>query len=270
MTGSTPAASKNAMQVIAIVGKGGVGKTTFTALLTRCLIEAGHVPFLIDADPTMSHLARVLGVPLHETLEHVRQELVRTAARRDSSASATLADQLDDVVADSVVHTRDFSLLALGQPESAGCFCPSNTLLRSVIEKIFPEYDCVMIDCEAGLEQIHRKVIRVVDFLVVVTDTALRSLETAGALVKSARKFTKFKHVGLVINRVPPRAKKMLLARAGDLHVPILGTIPNDDALLEIELSGRPFREVPPTSRALEAVREILSVIRETSQETPG
>ena len=100
-----------------------------------------------------------------------------------------------------MAENKDFCLFSIGQPESSGCFCPSNTLLKNVIESISKDFDIVLIDCEAGLEQINRSVIETVDILLIVTDISLRSLETANSIRKSARKFTKYKKLGVVINK---------------------------------------------------------------------
>ncbi|MBN2151500.1 MAG: AAA family ATPase [Candidatus Lokiarchaeota archaeon] len=224
--------------VLAVVGKGGVGKTTFAFLLARALIARGRHPLLIDADPSLSHLARALGVAPEHTIEGVRAGLIGVAARGDAAEKARVAREIDSIVARSVMRSRDYDLLVLGQPTSAGCFCPSNTLLRSVIHKVIGQYDSVIIDCEAGLEQIHRQVISTVDYIVIVSDPSTRGFATAEAILASARRFTNFKRAGLVVNRVPHGGETMVPEWVEREGVHVLGALPDEPALREQESRG--------------------------------
>ncbi len=76
--------------IIAITGKGGVGKTTITYFLAEEFIVRQIHPLLIDADPTTSHLARLLGIAPVTTIEHLRNELIGVAARGDEQERHSL------------------------------------------------------------------------------------------------------------------------------------------------------------------------------------
>ena len=111
---------------IAVAGKGGTGKTTFSGLLIRHLVEAcaGRV-LAIDADPS-SNLHLVLGLPLPQTVGSLREE-----ARAGVPAGMSRHEWLDYAVRLSVEEGADFDFLAMGRPEGQGCYCAANSMLRT-------------------------------------------------------------------------------------------------------------------------------------------
>jgi CO dehydrogenase maturation factor len=243
---------------IAIVGKGGVGKSSVTLLISRILAKNKKRHLLIDADPTMSHLAMSLNVIYEKTLEQIRLEVIKVAAKRNTEASKYIASNIDQIVSDSIIHKSDFSLLVMGQPQSSGCFCPINTLLRSVIDNISKQYEIVLIDCEAGLEQIHRKVVREVDDLIIITDNSMKSIATARAIIESSKKLTHFKKIGIIINKIRGSSQEKLIKKANELKVPLYGTIPDDSNVVEFEMRGESLLSLPNKSPAYIAVKNIV------------
>ena len=157
----------------------------------------------------------------------------------------------------AITESKDFSLFSIGQPEGPGCFCPSNTLLRKVISSISKDFDIVLIDCEAGLEQINRMVIETVDILIIVSDISIRSVETAATISKSAKKFTKYKKFGVILNRVKGDID-YIMEKLEDLKLPLLAKIPEDDIVTEYELKGKPIIEIHENSRSFLAVNKII------------
>jgi CO dehydrogenase maturation factor len=231
--------------VITIVGKGGAGKTTITYFLAQDLISHHTHFLLIDADPTTSHLARLLGISPATTIEHLRRNLVDVAARGDTQEKALIAKNLDEIVSKSVIRMPQYDLLVMGQPELAGCFCPSNTLLRAVIEKIVRDYDVVLVDCEAGMEQIHRQVIRQVNYVIIIAENTIGSLQTASQILRAAEKFTHYSQAGLILNKIQsPQEVKLTLPN----NLPLLGTIPLDPILNEFERKGLTLKDLPSDS----------------------
>ncbi|MHA1341647.1 MAG: AAA family ATPase [Promethearchaeota archaeon] len=193
---------------IAVTGKGGSGKTTFVLLLAKTIIaETNKSILLIDADPTLSHLAKILGIDMNQkensqkSIRFIQQEIINAAQFYDVEEKRILAESLNDIINEIIFHQKDFDLIVMGQPKSAGCFCPINTLLREVIEQVSNKYDIVIIDCEAGLEQIHREIIKNIDFLVVLSEPIQRGIATANAIIESAKKFMNPKHFGLILNK---------------------------------------------------------------------
>ena len=187
---------------ISVVGKGGSGKTLITTLLAKSIAKGYNLKMLlIDADPTHPHLSHMVNLIPEKSLEKLRTEVIDEILTKAKDLEA-VAENIDFEVYNAIVENKDFSLFSIGQPEGPGCFCPSNTLLRKVIGSISKDFDIVLIDCEAGLEQINRMVIETVDILLIVSDISIRSIDTADAIRKSAKKFTKYKKLGIILNRV--------------------------------------------------------------------
>jgi len=171
---------------ISVVGKGGSGKTAITTLLAKSISKNyNYKMLLIDADPTHPHLSHMVGLVPQKSLEQLRIDVIDKVLTNAKSYEE-VAENIDFEVYNAITESKDFSLFSIGQPEGPGCFCPSNTLLRKVISSISKDFDIVLIDCEAGLEQINRMVIETVDILLIVSDISIRSVETAATISKSA------------------------------------------------------------------------------------
>jgi CO dehydrogenase maturation factor len=239
--------------MIAICGKGGVGKTAVSALVSRALIEAGRRPLLlIDADP-VGGLTAAIGERAVKTLGMVREQIIAAARHGDERHKARLADELDYLVLEALLERDDYALLAMGRKTEKGCFCPVNTLLRDAIDTLVQPFAAVLIDAEAGIEQINRQVTRRVSQAVVVTDGSSRSrhtLDLIAAMVGPER-------VAVVANRTGPGAGPLHLG-----HIPLLGAIPEDETLRQFDREGRPLWELPADNAAVGAAREVVSGLR--------
>ena len=119
-----------------------------------------------------------------------------------------------------------------------------------------------MIDCEAGLEQINRMVINSIDILLIVTDISLRSIETAKSISKSAQKFTHYKKIGVIVNRVRGEIDT-ILNKLKEYELPVITMIPEDDLLTKFDLEGKPIIEIPNTSISYQKVSENIEKIME-------
>ena len=248
--------------IIAIVGKGGTGKSMFTALLTLAMIKANKKKILlIDADPAFPHLARLLGIKSEQDLEQIRKKIIKKAGKKDEESKHDIIGSLDYMLFESLYEDEHFSMLIMGQPELKGCFCPANSLLRESIEILANNFDYMIIDCEAGLEQINRKVIRKVDVIIVVSDAAIRSLQTAISIKKTAALFTRYKQIFLVFNKAPKNLGKLeQIAKEHDLNV--LGSIPFDEDIQEIDLTGKTIFDLDDNSKTFNAMQKILENLK--------
>jgi len=242
---------------ISVVGKGGSGKTVITTLLAKCISKNYDFKMLlIDGDPTYPHLSNMVSLIPKKSLEKLRTDVIEKVLTNAKSFEE-VAENIDFEVYNAITESKDFSLFSIGQPEGPGCFCPSNTLLRKVISSISKDFDIVLIDCEAGLEQINRMVIETVDILIIVSDISIRSVETAATISKSAKKFTKYKKFGVILNRVKGDID-YIIEKLEDLKLPLLAKIPEDDIVTEYELKGKPIIEIPENSRSLLAINKII------------
>lgn len=250
--------------IIAVSGKGGAGKTIITALIAMILKNvSGLRLLLIDGDPSTSHLARILGLRVERTLEDVRKNVIKVASEGDEEEKREMVKSLDYHLLEALVEDKGFNLLALGTPESPGCFCPANTLLRDAIETLSKNFDITLVDCEAGLEQINRKVIRSVKKLLIVTDPTLRGLQTADAIRKTAYKYTHHQETGLIINRIRSQDEALKIKRrAEEIQLNVLGTVPEDENITELDALGKPITEIPSSAPSLKAVKKICERIK--------
>lgn len=247
---------------IAIVGKGGTGKTAITTIMAKILSKDYSLKMLlIDADPTHPHLCQMVNLMPPKTLETMRLEAVKEAHQKDTNATK-LAERIDFKVYDTLAESKDFCLFSIGQPEGPGCFCPSNTLLRKVIESISRDFDLILMDCEAGLEQINRAVLKSIDLIIIISDISLRSIQTASSIKKHAKKFSHYKEIGLIINRVKGDIG-IVKDKLKELDIPLYGEVPEDPKIMEYDLQGRPIIELPDDAPSVYALRIILKNILE-------
>lgn len=257
------AANTPKRKVIAVCGKGGVGKTAFTAILTRVLVDRGDAGRLlvIDADPALG-LALALGIRAPKTIADVRSSVLEAARSKDASFKIELAGMLDYLVFESLVETDDYAFMAMGRTEAAGCYCSVNSLLRDSIEILSASFDTILIDGEAGLEQINRQVMGKLDALVLLTDGSARGLRTVELLfeIASAEKIITADAIRVVLNR-PQNNGSGCEDSIASLGTALLGVIPFDPAVANYDAAGLSLMKLPLDSPALRAVSIMAKTI---------
>ncbi len=228
---------------LAVSGKGGVGKTTFSALLIRTLNAQGKHVLAIDADPD-ANLAAALGIPDADRITPISEmkELIleRTEARPGSIGGFfKLNPKVDDLPEALSAKLDGIKLMRLGgvQKGGGGCICPESTLLRALITHIVLARDeVVVMDMEAGIEHLGRATASAVDRLIVVVEPGRRSMDTAGHIRKLALEIG-LKNIVLVGNKIRnPKDELFLREHLSDFD--FLGFIPYDEALIEADLNG--------------------------------
>jgi CO dehydrogenase maturation factor len=250
----------NGKRLVSVCGKGGTGKTAVTAMMARALVDSRRAGKLlvIDADPALGQLS-ALGVKADRTMGQIREEIIRTAQQGKKDAKTALVDQLDYMVFEALNELDDFALLAMGRTETLGCYCPVNSLLRNAIEKLSESFDTILVDGEAGLEQINRQVVRRLDILVIVSDPTSRGMETAAAIKSMVEdeKIIECKRMGLVFNRVIGN-EALLEQSAKKIGIEVFGFVPHDQEIAAFDLVGKPLTKLPAESAALAAVRGLV------------
>jgi CO dehydrogenase maturation factor len=240
--------------IIAVCGKGGVGKTVVSALLAGIFLARKITPLLlVDADPA-GGLVSAIGERAAKTLAGVREALIASARGGRETEKERLARDLDYLVMEALLERGPYSLLAMGRMEEKGCYCPANALLREAIDLLVEPFSCVLIDAEAGLEQINRQVTRRVTRVIAVSDGSKRSAETIAhiaGMIGGDR-------MAMVANRVP--AAPLAGPEAG---VKSLGAIPEDPMVRDFDRAGRSLWELPPDNPALAAAQRIADRILE-------
>ncbi|MFH1788675.1 MAG: AAA family ATPase [Candidatus Altiarchaeota archaeon] len=244
-------------KVIAVSGKGGVGKTLVAALLVKELVERKQGSVLaIDADPD-ANLAGALGVKVEKTIGDIREEI-----SGGLPANVEKKTYLESKAFEITVESGGFDLISMGRPEGSGCYCALNHMLREVIDTTTKAYDYTVIDAEAGLEHLSRRTTQNVDTMLVVTDASQRGLETAKRIKELAGELDiKFSEFALVLNRVKDENRKQLKEKAGMLDVKVIAEIPEDENVSEYDLAGKPLSGLPMDSPARAAVRELAGEI---------
>ncbi|MBI4335456.1 MAG: AAA family ATPase [Candidatus Omnitrophica bacterium] len=224
---------------IAVAGKGGTGKTTTAALLVDYLRKNNKGSILaIDADPN-STLNEALGIELEETVVGI---VDKVAAMKDAGlpAGMTKNTYIEYEVQKSLSEGRGFDLLAMGRPEGPGCYCYANTVLRGLIEKLSQAYDFVVIDNEAGMEHLSRRITKKIDNFLIISDFSRIGIRSAKRISTLA------KEMGLEIGR----EHLIVNMASGDLchlekeiektGLSMAGVIPFDEKIEDSSLHGRP------------------------------
>ena len=254
------------MAKIAVVGKGGVGKTTLASLLAYVLVERGQAVYAIDADPNPT-LGLALGFPslLLRDLAAVAEmrDLIeeRTGARPgESGAYFRLNPRVDDIPARFSVTHRGVHLLRMGSVRGAGagCVCPENTLLRALVTHLLlRETETVLLDMVAGLEHLGRGTAASVDVMFVVTEPGTRSVGVTAEIVGLAQDLGIPRVLG-VANKV--RSDKDLAFIRDQLpELPLVGWLPMDERVIDADMSGRAIYDAAP--ELVGRVRELLAQI---------
>ncbi|MCL5057754.1 MAG: AAA family ATPase [Actinobacteria bacterium] len=247
-------------RVIAVCGKGGVGKTAFSAIMARILLEskrAGNL-LVIDADPAMG-LPNTLGINVKRTIGQVREQIIYTARSGTWVDKMELSNRLDYLVLETLMETDELAFLAMGRTDTQGCFCSVNDLLKKSITVLSDRFDTIVIDGEAGLEQINRQVMSMVDILIILTDMSSRGIQTVEHIKKMAMEehVMDCRKIGVVFNRVIDN-KEYLLRSAENVGIEVFGVIPQDENIVSYDLIGQPLTKIPSDSPALAAVRSVV------------
>ncbi|HSO20470.1 MAG TPA: carbon monoxide dehydrogenase accessory protein CooC [Desulfosarcina sp.] len=228
---------------LAVSGKGGVGKTTFSSLLARTLSDRGKTVLAIDADPD-ANLAAALGIADADKVTPIAEmkELIfeRTGAQPGTIGGFfKLNPKVDDIPDTLSVRLDNIKLMRLGSVKKggSGCLCPESTLLKALVTHVVLGRDEVVImDMEAGIEHLGRATAQAVDKLIVVVEPGRRSIDTAEHIRRLASEI-RLNQIAIVGNKIRgPKDEDFLRSHLTDFE--FLGFLPYDDTLIEADLSG--------------------------------
>lgn len=249
--------------ILAVAGKGGVGKTSIAANMVRLLTEAypDKKILAIDADPAVG-LSTALGIEVDTTIDDIRKEVIATVEDGNSKAAIELLSEARYRIFDALTETDGFSFIAVGRPEAAGCYCKINSYLKEVIGILSENFDYVVIDGEAGIEQINRRVMEKVTHLFLVTDSSKKGTQVIQTIKSVADELVMYEKVGAIANRIPsedgivPETIKKAMD-TGD--IPVLTYIPADASLAEFDLKGENVFYLPADSAIVVGVKQALA-----------
>jgi CO dehydrogenase maturation factor len=241
---------------IVSTGRGGAGKSTFVALMSRFLRPPS---LLIDLDPDLS-LADMLGIDLRQEGKRTIVEALYEAVKerqRGGSPLTPVEDRFKGFLMGEVLYEgRGFDVMTLGTKDLEGCYCYPDHLLRKTIGELSKNYTNVVVDSPAGLEHLNRNIVSEVDDLFLILDPSEKSLTHIKKVKLLLREVgTVYHHFYLVGNYMFDEASEKHFQEAGEVF---LGKIDYDLKVEEYNLTGTPLRQLPEDSPACRSIKKIL------------
>jgi CO dehydrogenase maturation factor len=246
--------------VIAVAGKGGIGKTTITGLMIRALKRRGNVPILaVDADSNVN-LAETIGFPQGKTVGAVRENFSSDISNMPPGmAKETL---LELKLNEGLIEGEGVDVIAMGRGEGPGCYCPVNNMLRRFLDILAKNYPFVVIDNEAGMEHLSRRILQRIDALLIVSDPTPKGIMTAGRIRDLIKELElSIENSYFTINRIQGKLEPVIEAEIEKHGFKSFYGIPMDKLIYDYDLSLKPLMDLPDESVAVVAVNKILDEI---------
>ena len=243
-------------KILAVAGKGGVGKTSISSAFVRLLTEAYPDARIlaIDADPAVG-LSTALGVEVRETLDDIRKSIVASVEDGAPREAIELLSEARYRIFDTMVEQQKFSFLAIGRPESAGCYCKVNDYLKEVINLLSHDFDYVIIDGEAGIEQINRRVMEKVTHLILITDPSRKGTQVIDTIKKVADELVMYDRCGAIVNRIGDVEMIPYIRIEG---TEVLSYIGSDNKHAANDIQGLSVFDLPADAPVIAGAREAL------------
>lgn len=242
--------------IIAVAGKGGVGKTSLSATIVRQLVK--NFPdkkiLAIDADPAVG-LSTALGIDVRQTIDDIRQAVIQNVESGNPNEAIELLNEARYRIFDAMVEADGYAFIAVGRPESAGCYCKINSYLKEIISLLSEEFDYVVIDGEAGIEQINRRVMEKVTHLLLITDTSKKGRDVCATIKSVADNLVMYERLGVIVNRVSYKTMMKYMDFGG---IEVLAEIGDDKNLTEFDLKGENVFNLPDDSELVRGVNDAL------------
>ncbi len=253
-------------KIIAVAGKGGTGKTTTSALMTRYFTKSEYSPILaIDADPN-SNLGETLGIEIVSSVGDIRENFMKDPQGIPSGMDKI--NYLEMLMNQSLIEEKDFDLLVMGRQEGTGCYCMVNNILNKFTEELSKSYKYLLVDNEAGMEHLSRRTSGRIDMLFLVTDYSLRGLRAVRRIHDMLGDLKlDVKDMGIVVTRTPENIKDAselndaFMKEVGEIGVKILGLIPADSLLMDFDMEQRSLMELPDDSLSVTAIEKLMANI---------
>jgi CO dehydrogenase maturation factor len=248
------------MKTLVTVGRGGTGKSSFTALMAKSFIEAGAAPILlVDADPDQN-LGEMLGVDLKEAGKSTIADLIVSTFIEHGGTTVGVAptQRIESRIWENGLYEgKNFDFMAVGTKWVEGCYCMPNSALKGALESLTKNYKYVLIDSPAGLENLNRRITSKVNDIFEILDHSKKSLDHVRRAIRIIKEvdmgFENFYLVGGY--RFPAELGQ---AAEDDLKFKYLGKIAQDELLDDYVLTGKSLIDLPNDNKAYLSVQAIL------------
>lgn len=236
-------------EVIVITsGKGGVGKTTTTANLGSSLAEAGKKVVLVDTDIGLRNLDVVMGLE-----NRIVYDIVDVVEEKCKLRQALIKDKrFEELFLLPAAQTRDKTAINEEQ-------------MKELTKKLKEDFDYILIDCPAGIEQGFKNAIAGADRAIVVTTAEISAIRDADRII-GLLESSEIRNPKLIVNRLRPNmVKKGEMMEVDDivdlLSVDLIGVVPDDEYIITQTNKGEPViknKKAPSGKAYIEIARRIL------------
>jgi CO dehydrogenase maturation factor len=248
------------MKTLVTIGRGGTGKSSFTALMAKSFIETNQSPLLlVDADPDQN-LAEMLGVDLKEAGKSTIAELLVSTFIQQGGTTVGIppTERIESRIWENGLYeSKNFDFLAVGTKWVEGCYCMPNSALKGALESLTKNYKYILVDSPAGLENLNRRITSNVNDIFDILDHSKKSMDHVKRAYKIAKEvemnFENFYLIGGY--RFPAELGKQAET---DLKFKYLGKIEQDEMLDEYVLDGKSLLDLPNDNKAYLSVKKIL------------
>lgn len=244
---------------LAVAGKGGAGKTTFSATAARLLAHSGHPVLAIDAD-TNPNLHAALGIS-SDAVQRVPFPPTTLVSRAFDGPA--LNEPLDDILDRHTIATPDgVRLLRMGMPEHAdeGCLCSAHAVVSALLNDLAHKVDTVtVLDMEASPEHLSRGTAREAHTLLLVAEPYFRSLEAVKLQARLAAE-TAISRVAVVANKCRTDGDADAIAEfCHNYDLDLIGRVPWGDEVLDADAASTPLLDFAPDSPVVGAIEEVCA-----------
>jgi len=245
---------------IALAGKGGTGKTTLASLIVRFLHTRGKGPILaVDADPN-SNLPEGLGLEVKETVGTMLTGFMDE--KLNFPPGMTKETYMEYRLNELLVESKGIDLLAMGRGEGSGCYCYPNVILRKYIDLLTKNYPYVVLDNEAGMEHVSRRLSDHLDLMLIVSDYSLKGVRAAGRIRELTEELKlDVKAQYLILNRAPEELDARIREEIEKQGVDFLGVVPVDEEVFQHDIKGEPMMTLPDESTAVKAINDLMEKV---------
>jgi CO dehydrogenase maturation factor len=251
------------MKTLVTIGRGGTGKSSFTALMAKSFIESGQAPLLlVDADPDQN-LGEMLGIDLKEAGKSTIADLIVSTFIEQGGTTVGVppSERIESRIWENGLYeSKNFDFLAVGTKWVEGCYCMPNAALKAALESITKSYKYMLVDSPAGLENLNRRITSNVNDIFDILDHSKKSQDHVKRAFKIAKEvemsFENFYLIGGY--RFPAELGKQAEA---DLGFRYLGKIAADEKLDEFVLNGKSLLDLPNDNEAYLSVKAIMKTL---------